>query len=90
MTTGNVIGLNGKRPSQLGEPRQGLIEALADALEMAKSGRLQSFIGTGFTADGNRLACWGGHHENVYEMIGAINWLEHEYVARQTETVFTT
>ena len=83
----NVVSLSGNQPSQLGEPRQALIDALTDALEMAKAGRLQSFIGTGFTADGNRLACWGGHHENVYEMLGAINWLEHEYVIRQTNGV---
>ncbi|WP_156041731.1 hypothetical protein [Bradyrhizobium sp. URHD0069] len=84
MAADNVVSITGSRPSQLGEPRQGLIEAIEDILAMAKSGRLQSFIGTGFTADGNRLACWGGHHENVYEMLGAINWLEHEYVSRQT------
>lgn len=78
-----VVGIKGPVPPALtGEPNEGLIAALRDVLEMAESGRLQSFIGTGFVAGGERLSIYGGPHPNVYEMLGAINWLEHEYVAR--------
>lgn len=84
----NVVGLDGKAPPPrlTGEPNPSLIDALRDMLRMAESGELQSFIGTGFVADGNRLSIWFNNHPNVYEMLGAIAWLEHEYVARQTDT----
>ena len=83
-----VVGLNGPVPSRLtGEPNEGLIGALSDLLEMARSGQLQSFIGTGFVMDGNRVSVFGGPHGNVYEMLGSIAWLEHEYVARVTGEV---
>ena len=81
----NVVGITGDVPSALtGEPNLGLVGALRDMLAMAETGQLQSFIGTGFTIDGNRASVWGGPHGNVYEMLGAIAWLEHEYVARIT------
>lgn len=81
----NVVGLFGERPPELGEPNEVLIHILKDMLEMAKSGRLQSLVGTGFTKEGNRLAVWADLHPDVYQMLGALNWLEHEYVRRHTE-----
>jgi len=78
----NVISLNGVTPSVCGEPQEGLVKLLEQILDMAKAGQLQSFVGTGFASDGARVSMWGGHHENVYEMCGALSWLEHEYVAR--------
>lgn len=79
-----VVGLNGQAPppALTGEPSEALIEMLEDTLEMARSGQLQSFIGTGFVKDGNRLAVWGPDHLNVYEMMGSLAWLQHEYAAR--------
>ena len=65
-------------------PNRSLIESLRDLLGRAERGELQSFIGTGFTTDGMRAAVWADHHCNVYEMLGAIAWLEHEYVSRHT------
>ena len=62
-----------------------LIRVLRDALARAESGELQSFIGTGFNADGTRLAVWADLHENVYEMAGALTWLQAEYIHRHTE-----
>jgi len=80
-----VVGINGPIPSALtGEPNEGLVGALRDLLEMAETGRLQSFVGTGFVMSGDRVSIWGGPHGNVYEMLGSIAWLEHEYVARTT------
>ena len=66
-------------------PNLALIKMLSDALKMAESGQLQSYIGTGFTHDGLRLATWGNFHDDVYQMLGALNWLAHEYVNRTTE-----
>lgn len=80
-----VVGLHGALPPAVtGEPSTALIEMLSDALEMAKTGRLQSFVGVGFVKDGARLSVWGPDHPNVYEMLGSIAWLQHEYVARIT------
>lgn len=64
---------------------QPLVELLRSLLESAESGHLQSFVGTGFQADGMRVAAWCDTHENVYEMAGALTWLQFEYVKRQTE-----
>lgn len=76
-----VVALPGiKVPTN--EPSQALIKTLRQALELAESGRLQCLIATGFTADGGRLTAWGGTHANVYEMLGAIEWMREEYVDR--------
>lgn len=82
----NVIGISGHRPTQLGEPNAALIEALEDTLERARSGQLQSLIATGFVSDGARFALWVDAHENVYEMLGSIAWLQHEYVDRHVQS----
>lgn len=87
--TSNVISINGGPvPEHVsGEPCDGMIRALERLLEMARNGEIQSFIGTGFTHDGQRLAVWSGGHSNVYEMLGSLSWLEHEYVSRTTEAL---
>jgi hypothetical protein len=82
---GVVVGLNGNQPSVLGEPRSELIGVLENILERAKAGQIQSFIGAGFCSDGSRISVWSDSHENVYEMLGSLAWLEHEYVSRHTE-----
>jgi hypothetical protein len=74
-------------PSKAGQPRESLVELLTNILERAKSGELQSFIGCGFTKDGLRLAVWHATHENVYEMLGSLAWLQHEYVHREVRKV---
>lgn len=85
-TLSNVVGIDGGAPPArlTGAPNPGLVCALEDMVEMARRGELQSFIGTGFVADGARLAIWFNSHPNAYEMLGAIAWLEHEYVAKQS------
>lgn len=67
------------------KPNLALIKMLSEALKMAKSGQLQSYIGTGFTHDGLRLSTWGNFHDDVYQMLGSLNWMAHEYVNRMTE-----
>ncbi len=81
----NVYTLFGERPPELAEPNESLVRALSDLLEMAKIGRLQSLVATGFTEEGNRLALWCDVHPDVYQMLGALSWLGHEYVARCVE-----
>jgi hypothetical protein len=61
-------------------PNPELIEMLTQALKMAESGQLQSYIGTGFAGDGLRLSTWGNFHDDKYQMLGSLNWLAHEYV----------
>lgn len=77
----NIKALPGCR-APTSEPNQALVAALRDLLGMAEDGRLQSFIGTGFFADGSRAAAWVDHHPNVYEMLGALAWLQAEYINR--------
>ncbi len=74
------------RPSD-GRPDEALVKVLENLLSRAKSGQLQSLIATGFLGNGERVAAWGGQHENVYEMRGAIAWLENEYVDRVLDRV---
>lgn len=83
--TAEVVSLFGERPPELGEPNEALIRMLEDMLDMASAGRLQSLVGTGFTAEGNRLAMWCDTHPDVYQMLGSIAWLHAEYVQRCTE-----
>jgi hypothetical protein len=83
-TASNVVSLSGDRIPAQGEPNGALIKALEDTLAMARRGQLQSLVATGFTAEGLRYAMWGGEHTNVYEMRGAIMWLDSEYVHRVT------
>lgn len=88
--TDNVVRLDGTPAPKPGEPVASLVEMLTDLLEMAKTGELQSLVGTGFTSDNCRLALWHiSNHTNVYEALGAISWLQHEYVARIAGTIET-
>lgn len=79
---GEVVSLTGERPAQHGEPNGMLVRILEDMLDMARQGRLQSFVATGYTLEGNRLALWADAHENCFEMLGAIAALQGEYLAR--------
>lgn len=79
----NVSALPGCRLPNT--PNEALVLSLRALLERAERGELQSFIGTGFCADGLRLAFWADQHPNVYEMAGALAWLQAEYTHRHTE-----
>lgn len=65
------------------KPNQALIKALEDILESAKSGELQSFLATGFRADGLRMSCIFPH-TNVYEVVGSLEFLKAEYMDNWT------
>ncbi len=79
----NVRVLPGVKPPPSG-PNTALVEALRRTLAQAESGLLQSFIGTGFQADGMRFTLTADEHHNVFEMMGALAWLQAEYVHRHT------
>lgn len=67
------------------EPNEALVAALKDILAEAESGLLQSFIAAGFRSDGLRMSCFLGTHSNVYEVIGSIEMLKHDYIDGHTE-----
>lgn len=67
---------------ELGAPSPELVAMLKDLLAMAETGELQSFVGTGFTTDKQRVAVWADHHPDTYQMLGAVAWLQAEYVRR--------
>ena len=68
-----------------GEPNEVLIALLENILARAKTGQVQSFIGAGFCSNGMRVSVWCDHHSDVYQMLGSLTWLEHEYVNNHTE-----
>lgn len=80
----NVRAIPGLRVPGHAEPDPALVATIRGLLERAESGELQSFVGTGFLADGCRLSTWVDRHENVYEMLGSLAWLHAEYVHRHT------
>lgn len=75
----NVKTLPGfmKQPTTV--PNEQLIQILETLSTLAKDGRLQSFIGMGFTVSGDRVTVNTPHH-NVYEMVGSIEWLKKDYM----------
>ena len=81
----NVTHITGVAMPDKTAPNPELIKALAAVLSMAESGQLQSYIGTGFTHDGLRMATWCNFHDDVYQMLGSINWLASEYIHRMTK-----
>lgn len=83
MTT--VVALPNCRIPDDRTPQRALVQMLQDLVVKAESGELQSFVGTGFTAEGLRLAAWCDFHPDVYQMRGALAWLQDEYVARHSE-----
>lgn len=83
-----VLSFPGVQQTRSGESQTDLVKVLADLFEQARGGELQSLIGTGFTADGSRLSMFGGvQYRDVYQMLGALAWLQHEYVARVTGNI---
>jgi hypothetical protein len=69
----------------VGERMPTLALALRDLADMAERGELQSFVGTGFTASGDRASIWCyDQSDDAYSILGAMAWLQHEYVNRAT------
>lgn len=81
----NIVSLPGMTApclDQYAPPNDALVSCLEDMLSMAKEGTLQSLIGTGFSRDGMRVSIWSDFHEDVYQMLGSLAWLQAEYVRR--------
>ncbi len=84
--TNNVFELNGKAKLQHADPNQDLITALEDALADARSGKLRSLMGAGFTNDGFRFAISVCEETPVYQMLGSIEALKQEYINKTEHT----
>jgi len=67
------------------DPNPALVQAIKDILVDAESGRLQSFYAAGFLSDGLRMSAILDRHGNVYEVIGSIEMLKHDYINHHTE-----
>ena len=73
MAKSNVVvmpGYTGPEP----EPRENLIELLESLLEQAKSGRLQSLVGVGITAD-NAIKTVYCPNQQIYTELGGLQVL---------------
>jgi hypothetical protein len=64
------------------QPVEPLIKYLRQLLEKAESGELRIFVGTGFLRDGASISMRGGHWPNSFAMLGAIHWLEVDFVRK--------
>ena len=86
MTISNVHLFPGVKPKEattLDAPNIGLVAMLKEALVMAEAGRLQSFIGSGFTCDHQRLCLRADPVDSMYvPMLGAIELDKQEYLGR--------
>jgi hypothetical protein len=80
----NIHTLPGVKPPDTGKPRIELVKMLKRLVELAEEGTLQSFLGVGYASDGQRLTAWCDTHEDIYQMMGSIEWLKFEYVHRRT------
>lgn len=67
------------------EPDEGLIENIKSLLSMAESGQLRSFVGVGFMSEGLKVTSWHDTHDDIYQMLGALEWLKIRYVSRHLE-----
>ena len=81
----SIRALPGHRPPATGEPVPEVIGVLENLLEHAKAGRLQSFIGVGWMSDGDRISAWADLNPDVYQTMGGLVWLQHEYAYRKSE-----
>lgn len=83
MSDSNVIGIHGGPVAPRGEVNEALVKAIEDLLGMARTGQLQSFVGTGFMADSARWTVMAGDTlSDTYSMAGSLAWLQHEYIQR--------
>lgn len=64
------------------EPNPVVVEAVEKLWELAKSGQLQSFVGVGVSDDGLRVSIWADFHDDIYQMLGSLAWLQEEYIQR--------
>jgi hypothetical protein len=79
----NVIALGGL-PIAKQAVNEGLVKALHNALEMAKTGELQCFVGTGLLSSADRLSIFSiGQGENIFTLYGAVSMLQAELFQRQ-------
>jgi len=88
-TAQNVFSFQDHAPIPQPEPEESLILMLEDILKSAREGSLISFNGVGFLANGDRITAMGPAHDNVCEMIGALDVLKNnimmEYLSEEPQ-----
>ena len=77
-----VVNIRSKEPVLTDEPIESLVWMVEDLLEKAKSGKLRTFDGIGFLSDGNRITATGPTHNNLCEMIGAIEMMKQDLIKK--------
>ncbi len=75
-TTQNVYSFQDHAPIAQPAADPSLIEMIEDILKSAREGSLVSFNGVGFLSNGDRITCMGPAHDNVCEMLGALDVLK--------------
>lgn len=79
----NILTLSGL-PVESKAVNEDLVKVLQDAIDQAKSGELQCFVGTGIMHSGDRLSMFSiGQGENVFTLYGAVALLQAELFQRQ-------
>lgn len=79
----NIINLKGL-PVSTRKINEDLVKVLSSALELAKSGELQCFVGTGMTLENERVSIFSiGYGENSVTLYGAVGMLQVELFTRQ-------
>ena len=79
MTTNNVVNLAGEPVREPGEPNASLVAALEDLLRDAKEGRLQTFLGAGWSSDGQRVSLFVPDYDDYFATLGSLAELTFEY-----------
>lgn len=77
-----VVNLRDRTPIRTDEPIELLVLMLEDLLETARSGKLRTFDGIGFLSDGNRISATGPTHDNLCEMLGAIELMKQGFIKK--------
>lgn len=80
--TTKVVNIRSKEPILTDEPIESLVWMIEDLLKSAKSGSLRTFNGVGFLSDGNRITATGPTHDNLCEMLGAIEMLKQDIMKK--------
>lgn len=85
MTISNVVNLAGEPVRERGEPNEGLVKALEDLLQDARSGRLQTLLGVGWSSESERVVLFVPDYDDYYATLGSLEELKFEYQHRRDE-----
>lgn len=83
MSDGKVVSITGDIAPEAREPRQDVIDACADLLEMARVGELQGLVCALQFADGSAGVSRGG--TSTFDLIGALEEAKFRMLAERNE-----